>query len=678
MAYFDQVEQLVEPIESVGQHADDRSLDPSLFHGIADPAVGLGVHDSQIDLYGDVIARKAEVDERAAGSIVSPYGVGGVRLALAELLGQGDQLLQVLLVLDRVLAPLVNQGIEQLGHPVVVLRVEGALINDYLAHVVGDRLGYGLLVSLDPLRQLVERAGALLDDELDEPGVLEVGDDLCGVGLNVGVQQEAHAGLVLLEVEVLAGAELDLVADRRVVGEFRLDGSGFVGGVPGGLHLVSQVGVAARHGCHRLVQIDPLRLVGFELFGVAWLGGAEVLLVLHRAPRRTDRLADGADGLQRLVEVFARLREPVLQQSLDVLRLVAIQSVAGVVGDGVSQRVEQVAVIDDIAVALIVTVQAVHAADGLEQPVVAHGLVDVQVGGGRGVKAGQQFVDYDQQAHLPGMLDETVLDVLLELLDLVHDRVGRLIEVIGQHLPVDLVLPQLLGQACAGILLRDVAWLRLVAGDDCTLASEPGLAEQVVDRTCLVDARADKDGVAAPVHQPGLDLHVKQDVVDDLPRARFGADHLLHGAPAFLEFGTGQIGHAIGLGLEPLVHLGGRGQALIDVAGFVAQVEHHAVIHGLVELVGVDETAERCQAGFFVRLEQGRASEPDEHRAGEQLLHGPVHNARLRPVRLVDEDEDIALGNEALGDGRLKLPDELAASVALIAVTAGAAKLLDK
>ena len=38
-----------------------------------------------------------------------------------------------------------------------------------------------------------------------------------GVGLDVGVEQVAHAGLVLLEVDVLAGAELDLVADGRVV-----------------------------------------------------------------------------------------------------------------------------------------------------------------------------------------------------------------------------------------------------------------------------------------------------------------------------------------------------------------------------------------------------------------------------------------------------------------------------
>ena len=38
-----------------------------------------------------------------------------------------------------------------------------------------------------------------------------------GFGLDVGVEQVAHAGLVLLEVDVLAGTELDLVAHVRVV-----------------------------------------------------------------------------------------------------------------------------------------------------------------------------------------------------------------------------------------------------------------------------------------------------------------------------------------------------------------------------------------------------------------------------------------------------------------------------
>ena len=281
--------------------------------------------------------------------------------------------------------------------------------------------------------------------------------------------------------------------------------------------------------------------------------------------------------------------------------LVAVEGAAGVVGDGGLERVEQVAVVDDVAVVLVVAVEPVDAADGLEQAVVLHLLVDVEVGGARRVEAGQQLVDHDQQPHLAGLLDEPLLDLLLELLDLGHRLVGRLVEVVGQHLAVDVVLAQPLGRALAGVFLGDVAGLRLVAGDDGALALEAGLAEQLVELAGLVDARSDEHGVAAAVHQARLGLHVEQDVVDDLLGPRLGADDLLHRAPALLQLGLGQVGHALGLELEPLVDLVGRGQVLVDVAGLVAQVEHHAVLDGLVELVGVDEASRRSRCWWPCR-----------------------------------------------------------------------------
>ena len=75
------------------------------------------------------------------------------------------------------------------------------------------------------------------------------------------------------------------------------------------------------------------------------------------------------------------LLEAVLEQALDVLLVVAVERAAGVVGDGAFERVEQVLVVDDVAVVLVVAVEAVDAADGLEEAVVLHLLVDVEVGG---------------------------------------------------------------------------------------------------------------------------------------------------------------------------------------------------------------------------------------------------------------------------------------------------------
>jgi hypothetical protein len=95
---------------------------------------------------------------------------------------------------------------------------------------------------------------------------------------------------------------------------------------------------------------------------------------------------------------------------------------------------------------------------------------------------------------------------------------------------------------------------------------------------------------------------------------------------------------------------GGRRQILVDVARLVAQVQHDAVLDSLVELVGVDERAERLDAGGLVSLEQRGAGEADEHRLRQELLHGRVHLAGLGAMGLVDEDEDIALGLEVLRD----------------------------
>lgn len=89
--------------------------------------------------------------------------------------------------------------------------------------------------------------------------------------------------------------------------------------------------------------------------------------------------------------------------------------------------------------------------------------------------------------------------------------------------------------------------------------------------------------------------------------------------------------------------------------------EHDTVLDGLVELVGVDKRAERFDTRGFVGFEQGSAGEADEHRAGEQMLHGGMHLAGLGAVRFVDEDEQIALGFEVFRDLRIQLFDEIVA-----------------
>jgi hypothetical protein len=107
---------------------------------------------------------------------------------------------------------------------------------------------------------------------------------------------------------------------------------------------------------------------------------------------------------------------------LDVRPVVAGECFTGVVLDRAFQRSEQVLVVDDVAVFLVLAVEAIDAAYGLEQAVVLHLLVDVEVGRRRRVETGEELVHHDEQLHLPGLVDEALLYLLLELVGLIHGR----------------------------------------------------------------------------------------------------------------------------------------------------------------------------------------------------------------------------------------------------------------
>src|SRR5712664_3118465 len=95
----------------------------------------------------------------------------------------------------------------------------------------------------------------------------------------------------------------------------------------------------------------------------------------------------------------------------------------------------------------------------------------------------------------------------------------------------------------------------------------------------------------------------------------------MHGAPPLLELGLGHVVETPGLGLEPLVDLGLRGNVLVDFPRLVLQVENDATAPPLVKLVGVNVSAKDLYAFLLVRLEEGCPSEADEHGVREDGLH---------------------------------------------------------
>ena len=146
------------------------------------------------------------------------------------------------------------------------------------------------------------------------------------------------------------------------------------------------------------------------------------------------------------------LFSPVLEQALHVLGVVAVERLARVVPDGLLERAEEILVVDDVAVFLVLAVQAVYPADCLEETVVLHVLVDVETGRGRRVEAGEQLVHDDEELNPARFVYKTLLHLLLERLDLLHRRIFGLVEMGGQHLPVDVVLAKPLGESLPGLL----------------------------------------------------------------------------------------------------------------------------------------------------------------------------------------------------------------------------------
>ena len=157
--------------------------------------------------------------------------------------------------------------------------------------------------------------------------------------------------------------------------------------------------------------------------------------LLHLA-RQGDRLAQVAQRLASRVELLLALVQPVLEVDVVVasVALIDVQLVGAVDRDGLLHVAEQLLEIDDVAVVLVVAIEPVGAADGLEQVVVAQFVVEVDVGAARRIEAGQQLAHDDQQLHVRRFLDEAALGFVLVLLGglaLLEDVLGVGVELVA-------------------------------------------------------------------------------------------------------------------------------------------------------------------------------------------------------------------------------------------------------
>ena len=142
------------------------------------------------------------------------------------------------------------------------------------------------------------------------------------------------------------------------------------------------------------------------VFQISWDFGiaAEVVDIFQFTFWRFDRFTEQGKRFDGIVEAFLALFQTILHQHFRICAAGTVIEFGRVNRDGVLDFFEQVFVVHDVAEIFVFTVEAVDAADGLEEAVILHGLVDVEIGAGRRVEASQQFIHDHQQFHVVAVL----------------------------------------------------------------------------------------------------------------------------------------------------------------------------------------------------------------------------------------------------------------------------------
>ena len=222
--------------------------------------------------------------------------------------------------------------------------------------------------------------------------------------------------------------------------------------------------------------------------------------VLQIAFGRFHFLAQQLQLFQRIVQPLAAFAQPVLDQDVAILgfKLIVIQffgihlNRAGAFF--IHQLLEQILVIHDKTEFFVFAIQPVDAADGLEQAMILHRFIDIQIGATGRIETGQQFIDHDQQLHICRLVDKQPFCLIFVSFGLGFARFGADIfqqGVIGviDHLFVRLGIR-------AGFFGGDVPGLRIVRSDDRAFTFQFGCLEQLVVPASLENARCHQNGVA--------------------------------------------------------------------------------------------------------------------------------------------------------------------------------------
>ena len=341
----------------------------------------------------------------------------------------------------------------------------------------------------------------------------------------------------------------------------------------------------------------------------------------------------------------------ILQQTFHILIGITLKGTGGILLHGSGQITEQLLVIHDIAKILIFAIQAIDTADCLEQAMIVHGLVNIQICAGRCIEAGQQLVYHDQQLHIIGFFDEFLLCCLFKFLDPFGNTalVRSVIRVNADHLQINAVFFVCVGfliiTDCFGAQIADAGF---IGGNDRALA-EIFLLEQFIVLAGSQNIIRHQNSIAAAVCQTSLGFKVENNITDDFFQAIARAIYRLHIAPNLFQpcLGSGHQSPSLGFkpGIDPIL----GHDFLGDIPVFIPQIQDHTVRNAFVKLIAVDISAEHLNAGSLVRLQQRCSGETHKDSIGHNGLHSQVQLAGLGAVALIHKYENIILCAEVGG-----------------------------
>ena len=347
----------------------------------------------------------------------------------------------------------------------------------------------------------------------------------------------------------------------------------------------------------------------------------------------------------------------ILQQTFHILIGITLKGTGGILLHGSGQVTEQLLIVHDISEVLILAIQTVDTADCLEQAMIVHGLVNIQICAGWCIEASQKLINHNQQLHVIRLFDEFLLCCLLKFFNpLCNTTLIRSgIRIDTNHFQIDAVF-----FVCIRFLVitdsfrTEISNTGFIRGNDCTLA-EILLLEQFIILASSQNIIRHQNGIATTVRKTGLGFKIENDVTDNFLQTGAGTIHRLHIAPNLFQpcLGSGHQSPSLGFkpGIDPIL----GHDFLGDIPVFIPQIQNHTVCNTFIELIAVDISAKHLNAGSLVRFQQRCAGEAHKDGIGHNGLHGQMQFAGLGAVALIHKYENIVLCTEVGGQRGLQL-----------------------